>query len=261
MAGILLTKVLDILEEYFVQRDEVQVESKVKWTGETKCEDVHVFTEFCGSLCYWQEDGLGKFREDAGFPWISEEEILEKIKEHLEIHPELKKQRQRRKRNLVPGFHLESVLLSSLLPLILEDLCLEEGEVDVSYAYFPGDRPDLTDLDENATWVTLHLKGTKESFCRWCEEQNEEETKFLEEEELSPWKNSEDAIASLRRDVMEKSVLLIPTVKKLREAKQQIEELKRENERLRQKKREIKYAPGRIGALKAQEHFESFTSA
>lgn len=252
MAGsILFPKVLDILKEYLVEKQEVQIEIQ---------EDMHIFTPFCGSLCYWQEDKNGAFREHPDSLWVSEEEMLDIIRKRLEEHRSLQTLYERRKRN-VPGFHLESVLLPKVLSFLFEECCLGEGEITVSYAYTPGDSPSLEDLDENATWVTISLRGTKKVVCRWYEEFDGGEIRFSDEDELEPWESCEDAIKALKKSIKKSSVLFWPTLQKLRNSQKEIEELKEMVEYLRQKKREIKYAPGNVGANNAREHFEAFAKS
>lgn len=244
MGSVLLPKVLEILEEYLVQRNEVSVE---------KQEDFHIFTEYCGSLCHWQENEDGTFREDSESSWVSEEEILQILRRRLSLNAVLATQHERRKRNF-PGFHLESALLPLLLPKILEDCCLEEQEVGISYGYEPEGEPELEDLDNNSTWVTLYLKGSKKLICRWLEERNGDNENFIGDEEIHYWRNVKEAISSLRRKAS--PALAKETLRKLKEAKKKIEHLEERVEHLREKKRDIKYRPGKIGALKAQEHFE-----
>lgn len=246
--SILFPKVLDILEEYLVERQEVQIEIQ---------EDMHIFTPFCGSLCYWQEDKDGTFREDSDSLWVSKEEMMNIIRKRLEEHQSLQTLYERRKRN-VPGFRLESVLLPKVLPFLFEECCLTEEEITVSYAYTPGDFPSLEDLDENATWMTISLRGTKKVVCRWYEEFDGEEMRISDEDDLQPWESCEDALRALKKMIKNSSVLFRPTLQKLRSSQKEIKELKEMVEYLRQKKRQIKYAPGKIGAVKAQEHFETF---
>ncbi|AHA46213.1 hypothetical protein ISTM_315 [Insectomime virus] len=246
MASVLLPKVLDILEGFLIQRNEVQVEVQ---------DDIHLFTQFCGSLCHWQENEDGTFQESPTSPQVSEEEMLQILRERLNLHPSLPQLCEKRKK-YTSGFHLESVLLPLVLPLVLEDCCLEEDEVGICYAYSPGDVPCLEELDEDATWVTLYLKGSKSPICRWSEEHDEGEVRFFGEEELHCWGSKDESIEALRKNAKNSRAVCILSLVRLKEARQKIEHLERRVEQLRDKKREIKYSPGNSGALEAQKHFE-----
>ncbi|BAU79910.1 hypothetical protein A9K97_gp441 [Tokyovirus A1] len=245
MDSVLLPKVLDILEEFLVQRNEVSIE---------KQEDFHVFTEFCGSLCYWQENDDGTFREDSESLSVSEEEMLEYLRSRLETHGRLRTLHERRKRN-VPGFHLESVLLPLVLPRIIEEFCLEESDIGVSYALNPGEEPSLEDLDNNSTWVTIHPKDSKQEICRWLEEDLGDRVRFSGEDEVLYWPSAKEAVEDILLRATDSPATFALALRNLKKTKQEIAELKRKNEKLRDRVLKYKFAPGSEKVQELQRHF------
>lgn len=246
MDSVLLPKVLDILEEFLVQRDEVSSNKSRK--------TIELFTEFCDFLCSWQEDGDETFREDSSSPPLSEEEMLSLLRSRLESHELLKTLHERRKK-YCPGFHLESTLLPLVLPRILEEFCLEEGDVGISYSWTPGEEPSVEDLDYNMTWVTIYQKDSKREICRWLEEDVGENVKFIGEDQVLYWPSTEKAIENILLNVASFSGALALVLEKLKKAKQEIEELKQRNEKLRGRVLKYKFAPGSEKALELQKHF------
>ncbi|AHA46222.1 hypothetical protein ISTM_324 [Insectomime virus] len=249
MASVLLPKVLEILKERLIQESEIDIERY-----ETPITSIYIFTDFSGFLCSWREEENGVFRERSDGLVRTEEEMFECLKGRIVSCKNLEEIYKER-RSKIPGFHLESKLLPSVFSL-LKEFDIEEEDFAVSYAYAPGGEPNPKDIVQDVNWVVLYLKGSKGVICRWLETYNGCETQFFSDDCDIQWVSTEHALGSLKKIILRSSAVCSFVLEKLGKAKEQILELEKKNQRLRERVAKYKYAPEGEKAREVQRHFQ-----
>ncbi|AHA46281.1 hypothetical protein ISTM_383 [Insectomime virus] len=139
---------------------------------------------------------------------------------------------------------MESVLLPRVQQLLQEEFLVEKDEVEVRLD--PRTRM-------NSTLLVVDVLYSGKSLCSW----NESHGRDGEIEFFQTSISEEEALNYARVSCFNKEFLRTLVIEKHKKILEEKDVLLLEIERLRQKKREIKYAPGRRGALKAEEHFDT----
>nr|WRK65265.1 hypothetical protein MarFTME_220 [Marseillevirus futianmevirus] len=254
MESVLLSDVLNILKGFLFTEEELVVEKY-----DRPINAVYIFSEPCGFLCSWQEEEQG-FRRNSSEPFVSGDEILEKILGLLRRDKKLLEFRNKR-RTETPGYHLESVLLNSVLSSLLEKYHIQSEEVDVSYAYMPGDEPERGDLRDGYTWVTIHTKETKEVICRWLENQSSKLPCFNDEGGDRTWESPELATEELVETSCASRAVSRLLLEKLHRFSQENSALKEKNEKLKLRVAKYKFAPSGKKMLELEKHFHELSGS
>lgn len=142
---------------------------------------------------------------------------------------------------------MESQLLPRVFLLLAEEFLLEKDEIKVSQKY----------TKNSSLRVTLHTYCDK-FVCTWIEHTGRTGEYFFSVG-FDDFDDVDEAIKEVRRLCFHCDEIRCSLVKKHKEILEDKNKLLLEIERLRRKKREIKYAPGRRGALKVEDHFVQMT--
>lgn len=142
-------------------------------------------------------------------------------------------------------YEMDSQLLPRVFLLLEEEFLLEKDAIKVSQKY----------TKNSSLRVTLHTHCDK-FVCTWIEHMGRTGGYFFA---VGDFDDVDEAVKEVRRQCFQCDEIRRSLVKKHKEILEDKNKLLLEIERLRRKKREIKYAPGRKGALKAEDHFVQMT--
>ncbi|AMQ10563.1 hypothetical protein [Brazilian marseillevirus] len=143
---------------------------------------------------------------------------------------------------------MESVLLPQVYQLLREDFFVEKEDVVVTYK---------TRYISAQETLKVIIKLARNCICSWLEYDGRDgERRFAVQGHLSS-DETEEALWNVRVQFHGRySPLLDILTEKHKNILKDKEVLLERIEHIRQKKRELKYSPGKRGALEAQEHFE-----
>lgn len=144
-------------------------------------------------------------------------------------------------------YKMESHLLPRVFLLLEEEFLLEKDAIKVSQKY----------TKNSSLRVTLHTHRDK-FVCTWIEHMGRTGEYFFSVG-FGDFDDVDEAVKEVRRLCFSCDEIRHSLIKKHKEILEDKNKLLLEIERLRRKKREIKYAPGRKGALKAEDHFVQMT--